>query len=65
MMSHYCLHLFVGLYLQLLGGIVVVFEPVVGSSASGDVQHSDFQLVQRLIGHTQVPDQMPNALIAT
>ncbi|TNN85415.1 hypothetical protein EYF80_004437 [Liparis tanakae] len=49
----------------LLSGVVVVFQPVVGSSACGDVQYSDLQLVQRLIGHPQVPDQMPNALITT
>lgn len=57
--------LFVCLYLQSMSRVVVIFEPVIGSSTSGYVQHSDFQLVQCLIRQPQVPNQMPNALITT
>lgn len=52
------------MHLQSMSSVVVVFEPVVGSSTSGDVQHSHFQLVQCIIGQPQVPNQMPDALIA-
>lgn len=50
-------------HLQVVSGVVVVFEPVVGGGPRGDVQHSDLQLVQRLIGQRQVSDQLPDAVI--
>lgn len=51
--------------LQSLSSVVIVFEPVIGSSTRGDIQHSHFQLVQCFIRQSQVPNQMPNALITT
>lgn len=63
--SHLHLSFYVCMHLQSMSSVVVVFEPVVGSSTSGDVQHSHFQLVQCIIGQPQVPNQMPDALIAT
>lgn len=38
------------MYLQAISSVIKVFESVVGGSPSGDVQHSDSQLVQCFIG---------------
>lgn len=54
---------FICMYLQAMSSVVIVLEPVIGCSPSRDIQHSNFQLIQCLVGQPQVPDQMPNALI--
>ena len=51
-------------HLQALGCVVVVLDAVVGCSPTGDVQHTDLQLIQGLVRLPDVSNQVPDALIA-
>lgn len=53
------------MYLQVLSSVVIVFDSVIHSSPSRNVQHSNPQMVQRFVGQSQVSDNMPNTFITT